>query len=222
MNENNLNVEELIYAIKKRLKLIVIVTLGFTLVGFFIANYRMQTRYRATAKIFAGKSEEAEAVYSANELSDYKDLLDAYVDIVRNEDFLNATLSSYGIGKSGAAVMGGLSFTQLSSAPILQISYVSTNQAEAMAIVNAISNEFGTGVQSLILNSHIRVVEDTKCITILPNKTRAIAVSFAVGLIVALGIVFILDYLDKTIYRKKELEEILDIPIIGEIPTHSM
>ena len=40
------------------------------------------------------------------------------------------------------------------------------------------------------------------------------------GLIFALGIVFILDYLDKSVKNKDQLEKILNMPVIGEIPTH--
>lgn len=221
MEENTLNIEELVYVIKKRLILIVIIILGFTSIGFFMANYRMETKYRATAKVFAGKTEGLQADYSVNELNDYKSLLDACVDIVNTEDFYNKVLSDYGIGKSGAAVRGGISYTQLSSTPILQISYTSTNQVEAMAIVNAVSNEFGTEVESLILNTHIKVIEEAKCVTIVPNKMKTILTAFMGGLIVALGIAFILDYLDNRVRNKEELEKILSIPVIGEIPTHS-
>ena len=36
----------------------------------------------------------------------------------------------------------------------------------------------------------------------------------------SLGAVLILDYLDNSIKNKKELEKILPIPVIGEIPIH--
>ena len=222
MEENTLNIEELVHAIKKRLKLIIIITLGFTVVGFLVANYGTETKYRATAKIFAGKTEEVQATYSASELKDYKELLNTYVDIVNTDDFLNTALSNHGIGNSAAEVKGGLSFNQLSSAPILEIAYTSTNKFEAMKIVTAVSSEFGAEVQSLILNTHIRVIEEAKYTTIVPNKIKIILISFMAGLIFALGIVFIMDYLDKSIRNKDELEKILNIPVIGEIPTHSI
>lgn len=220
MEENTLNIEELFHAIKKRFKLIAIITLGFTLLGFLVANYGMETKYKVTAKIFAGKTEEVQAYYSASEIKDYKELLNTYVEIINTEDFLNKTLSSYGIGVSSGDVKSNLSFNQLSSSPILEISYTSTNQAEAMAIVSAISNEFGTEVQSLILNTHIRVIEEAKSTTIVPNKAKTILIAFMAGLIFALGIVFIMDYLDKSVSNKDQLEKILNMPVIGEIPTH--
>lgn len=220
MEENTLNIEELVYAIKKRFKLIAIITLGFTLLGFLVANYGMETKYKVTAKVFAGKTEEVQAYYSSSEIKDYKELLNTYVEIVNTDDFLSNTLSNYGIGKSVGEVKNNLSFTQLSSAPILEISYTSTNEAEAMGIVTAISNEFGTEVQSLILNTHIKVIEGAKSTTIVPNKTKTILIAFMAGLIFALGIVFILDYLDKSVKNRDQLEKILNMPVIGEIPTH--
>lgn len=222
MEKGNLNIEELFYAIKKRIVFIVIITCAFTAIGFFIVNRNLQVKYRATAKIFAGKTEEIQSTYSSKELSEHKELLDAYVDIVNTDNFYNRVLSTYGIAKSTSAVKGAVSFTQLSSAPILQISYTSTNQAEAMAIVTAVANEFGTEVQSFILNTHIKVIEEAKFVTIVPNKMRVVIIAFMCGLISSLGVVFILDYLDKSIRNKEELEELLNIPVLGEIPTYNV
>lgn len=221
MGKGNLNIEELFYAIKKRIVFILIITFAFTMVGFFMANKNLQVKYRATAKIFAGKIEEIQSTYSSKELSEHKELLDAYVDIINTDNFYNRVLSTYGIAKNASQVKGSVSFTQLKSAPILQISYTSTNQAEAMAIVTAIANEFSTEVQTFILNTHIKVIEEAKCATIMPDKMKVILIAFMGGLISSLGIVFILDYLDKTIRSKEELEKILNVPVLGEIPNYT-
>ena len=54
----------------------------------------------------------------------------------------------------------------------------------------------------------------------MPNKKKVILVGVIAGLVIALGVIFILDYLDNSIKNKKELEKILPIPVIGEIPIH--
>ena len=45
-----------------------------------------------------------------------------------------------------------------------------------------------------------------------------IAIAFLLGLIVSLGLVLLLEYLDNTYKNKEQLEKELDIPVLGEIP----
>ena len=45
-----------------------------------------------------------------------------------------------------------------------------------------------------------------------------IVIAFLLGLMVSVGIVFLLEYLDNTYKNKDQLERDLDIPVIGIIP----
>ena len=53
---------------------------------------------------------------------------------------------------------------------------------------------------------------------ILIFKKMNIAIAFLLGLMVSLGLVFLLEYLDNTYKNKEQLEKELDIPVLGEIP----
>lgn len=219
MNEKTLDIDELIYTLKKRYKLILIITLFTTLCGVYTAVFRLQPSYQASAKIFAGKEENIQSAYSTSDLATYRDMLNAYVEVIKTDDFLNSVLKKIGVDKSAAQVKGGLGFTPSSSAPILEISYRSSNPEDAKMIVEGISTEFGEQVQEIIINTYTRVIESVKVRTILPNKSKVIIVAFMAGLLLSLGIVFVLDYLDNTIKTKEDLEKIsLDIPVIGIIP----
>ena len=82
------------------------------------------------------------------------------------------------------------------------------------------TDEFESTVGEYIVNSNIEILDYPKSITIMPNKKKVILVGVIAGLVIALGVIFILDYLDNSIKNKKELEKILPIPVIGEIPIH--
>ena len=45
-----------------------------------------------------------------------------------------------------------------------------------------------------------------------------IAIAFLLGLMVSVGLVFLLEYLDNTFKTKENLERELDIPVLGIIP----
>jgi capsular polysaccharide biosynthesis protein len=51
-----------------------------------------------------------------------------------------------------------------------------------------------------------------------PKPLLNIAVAFFLGLMVSVGVVFLLEYLDNTVKSASDIEKILDIPVIGIIP----
>ena len=57
-----------------------------------------------------------------------------------------------------------------------------------------------------------------KVIEILPAKIKVVFVGFMAGLLMGVGIVFIIDYLDDTIGKREELEKVLPIPVLAELP----
>ena len=46
-----------------------------------------------------------------------------------------------------------------------------------------------------------------------------IAIAFLLGLMIGVGLAFLLEFLDNTFKNKDQLERELEIPVIGTIPT---
>ena len=53
-----------------------------------------------------------------------------------------------------------------------------------------------------------------------PQKTLNVAIAFVMGLMVSVGIVFLMEYLDTTIKTEKDIEHYLGLSVIGTIPSH--
>lgn len=51
-----------------------------------------------------------------------------------------------------------------------------------------------------------------------PRKTLNLAIAGVLGLFLGFGLAFLLDYIDNTIKTKEEIERLLDLPVLGQIP----
>ena len=51
-----------------------------------------------------------------------------------------------------------------------------------------------------------------------PNKKMNIAIAFLLGLMVSVGLSFLIEFMDNTFKTKEQIENILDLPAIGVIP----
>ena len=92
MDEKTLNINELLYVLKKRFKLIIMCVLTFTLFAGLYATFKMYPIYTASVKIFAGKDEQIQGNYSSNELDSYKTLINSYIEILKTDDFMNKVI----------------------------------------------------------------------------------------------------------------------------------
>ena len=55
-----------------------------------------------------------------------------------------------------------------------------------------------------------------------PNKLMNMVVAFVIGLMASVGLAFLLNYLDNTVKTPKEVEEILGLPVLGQVPYYKL
>ncbi len=68
--------------------------------------------------------------------------------------------------------------------------------------------------------SNIRIVEPavTPLAPINPNKFRKMVLGILFGLMIGIGLAFLLEYLDKTLRTEEDIQRHLDLPVLGVIP----
>lgn len=218
MDNKTLDINELKNIFIKRIRLIIICILGFTLLASIFALNKMNSSYEARVKIFAGKNENIQSDYNKDELSTYQSLIGSYIEIIKTEDFMNKVIKKANLNLTPGQLLGGLSFTTAGNAPILTISYSSGDPVIAEKVISTLSTEFEVGVKEVILNTYIKVIDSVKVTERLPAKSKVIMLGFVAGVIFAIGLVLILDYLDDTVNKKEDIERLLPIPVLGELP----
>ncbi|MPQ42286.1 YveK family protein [Clostridium tarantellae] len=217
MEEKTLKIDELLYTIKKRYKIIILVTASMTILATLFAFFKMKPQYFATTKVFVGRVGDSKN-YSTSELETYKTLMSTYVDLIRTEDVVAKALNDSGIKKSAKAVLGSMQLAPNEASPILTIKVIGTSEKDARVTTEALLKGFDNITKEVLTTAKIDVIDSTKTYTVMPNRKKVLIMGFIVGLIISLGVVFVLDYLDNTIKTTEELEELLNLPVVGIIP----
>lgn len=218
MDEKSLNINEGLSILKKGFRLIIACTFIFTIIAGIFATVKMKPVYTATVKIFAGKNEEIQSDYNSNELSSYNTLINSYIEIIKTDDFMKKVIEKGNLDMTPGQLMGGLGFVTAQNAPILTISYTSGNAAISEKVVSTLASEFEVGVKEIILNTYTKTIESVKVVEKLPAKGKVISTGFMAGLIIGIALVLVIDYLDDSVTKREQLEKILPIPVLGELP----
>lgn len=221
MEEQVISISEIFEAIKKRWILIVSITLVATLISGVLSFFVIKPTYETSTKVFIGKEESNQEGYNTNDIQMYQKLLQTYAETIKTNEVVQAAINSTNnTDLTVPAVKGALTVTPVSDTQILQIKYQNKSPEVAKEILESITNEFVILAKELVPNGNVRVIEAVQLPEnpVAPNKKMNVAIAFLLGLMVSVGLVFLIEYLDNTFKSKEELERELDIPVVGIIP----
>ena len=222
MEEQVISISEIFEALKKRWILIVSITLVATLISGVLSFFVIKPTYETSTKVFIGKEESNQEGYNTNDIQMYQKLLQTYAETIKTNEVVQAAINSTNnTDLTVPAVKGALTVTPVSDTQILQIKYQNKSPEVAKEILESITNEFVILAKELVPNGNVRVIEAVQLPEnpVAPNKTMNIAIAFLLGLMVSVGLVFLLEYLDNTFKTKENLERELNIPVLGLIPS---
>lgn len=226
MNEENINIGEIFQVLKRKYKLIVAIVIGFVAVASVLSFFVITPKYEAKVKLFIGKEESKDNLgYNSSEIQMYQKLLTTYAEIIKTEDLVQGavTKANIDLGKMEAKdVLNSLVVTPRSDTQILEIGYKDSNPQRAVDIVDSITNDFIAKSKKLITNGNVQVIQKAKVPEnpVSPNKKLNILISLVLGLMVGIGVVLLLEFMDNTFKSKEDLEKVLDLPVIGAIPEY--
>ena len=221
MEEQVISIEEIFEALKKRWKMIALITIVATVISGVFSFFIIDPVYEASTKLFVGKEENSEEVYNSNDIAMYQKLLKTYSETIKTRDLLTSAIEDSRYDLEVGAVSSALTVVPVTDTQILQIKYQSKDPKEAEIVLKAISNNFIKTAKELVPNGNVRTIEAVEMPEnpVSPNKIMNIAIAFLLGLMVSVGLVFLLEYLDNTYKTKEQLEKELEIPVLGVIPT---
>ena len=221
MEEQVISLSEIFEAIKKRWIMIVAITLTATIISGIISFFVIDPVYETSTKVFIGKEESDNAAYNSSDISMYQQLLQTYAQAIKTKDLVNRAISRLNYDELEAVdVVNSLTVNPIASTQILEIKYKSKNPKEAKDVLKNVTDDFIVTAKELVPNGNVRVIEEVELPEnpVSPNKMMNIAIAFLLGLMISVGLVFLLEYLDNTYKNKDQLEKELGIPVLGAIP----
>ncbi len=226
MEENTISLQEIACTLKKRWKLIALITIAATLVSAILSFFVIKPQYEAKTKLFIGKQESQDnSTYNSSDVVMYQQLMKTYSELVKTSDLVTKAVKSADLDynqKEIEGILNNLTANPSADTQILDLSYKGGDPKEVLKVTEAITNEFISESKELIPNGNVQVIQKAQLpeYPVSPNKKLNIFIAFVLGLMVGIGVVLLLEYLDNTFKSREELEKTLELPIIGAIPDY--
>ncbi|WP_017210843.1 YveK family protein [Clostridium beijerinckii] len=220
--EESIRIEEIINILLKRWKMILSITLLATLTAGIVSFFVIAPKYEASTKVFVGKekTDSKDQNYNNSDIQMYQQLLKTYAEVIKTNALVEKAINAEGFDLISKDVLNDLTVTPAANTQILEIKYISKDRNLSKEVLDSITNQFIKTSTELIPNGNVKIVEPAELPEnpASPNKKLNIAIAFLLGLMVSVGLAFLLEFLDNTFKSKEQLEQILGIPVIGAIP----
>ncbi|PRR84072.1 YveK family protein [Clostridium vincentii] len=221
MGEESITLPEIIDALRKRWKIIVLTTLIITTFTIFVSLYLIKPKYEASTKVFVGKeSSNNIQEYTSSDIQMYQQLLKTYSNVIMTKNFVESAIEGGNITSTKEEILSNLNVAPKTDTQILEIKYSSYDKAEAKQVAEELTNEFIIVSTKLIPNANVQIIEKASLPEnpVSPNKILNISIGLLLGIITGLGVAIILDFKDTTFSYKEELEKEIKLPVLGVIP----
>ncbi|GEP65557.1 capsular polysaccharide biosynthesis protein [Clostridium beijerinckii] len=220
--EESIRIEEIINILLKRWKMILSITLLATLTAGIVSFFVIAPKYEASTKVFIGKekTDSKDQNYNNSDIQMYQQLLKTYAEVIKTNALVEKAINAGDFDLKAKDVLKDLTVTPAANTQILEITYISKDRNLSKEVLDSITNQFIKTSTDLIPNGNVKIVEPAELPEnpASPNKKLNIAIAFLLGLMISVGLSFLLEFLDSTFKSKEQLEQILGVPVIGAIP----
>lgn len=212
---------ELFQLLKNHLKLVIALPIIFALVTAVGSWIFLANTYTANVSMYvlANSSETQSNTSLSTDLSASQMITNDVSELIQSERVLNQAANQLGMSESELKGYD-IKVTSSTTTRLITISVTGDTPNSAAAIANGIADTTNNVAQEIMNIEAVNVIDQAEVPTSPsgPPRTMYTAVAFLAGIFVAVAIVVIMDMINTRIRKPEEIEELLDIPVIGRIP----
>lgn len=209
---------ELFRLLKKHLQIVVLLPVACALVVGLYSAIFVRNQYTATSSMYVlaqNDSSNSNSLYS--DLNASQMLTNDVAKLLKSDRIVNQVGSEVGIEElKGYSV----SVTSETTSRVITLSVTGPDPQTAADIVNKMIEDVSGVAQSVMNVESVNPVDMAQAPEKPsgPNRLLYTLVAFVAGLFAAIAIVVVSDMLNTKVRGSEDLEELVDVPIIGRIP----
>lgn len=222
--EITLDLRDIFQIIRKRLWIILLITIISVTASGVVSYYVLSPIYEASTTIIIGNSPKnmKDYGYEYSDVLMYQQLVKTYREIARSR--LVAAKAAIKLGQeiTTVEVLSKTTIISRGDTQIMEITATNISQEDAKNTANALSEAFIDEAMRIFPTGNVQIL-DIAILPEFPVSPRSMlnmAIAFFLGLMISLGIIFLKEHLDNTIKTENDILKLLGLPVVGIIPQY--
>lgn len=216
--ENTLDLTKILRILKNYLKLLIILPLVCLLISAIITMFFLDEEFQSSTQVLVNQK-ESDSQMMAQEVQSNIQLVNTYSEIVKSPRILDKASKELDRKYSTSELSNMITVTNQAESQLLNIDVVSKSGKDSEVVANKIAEVFSDEVPNIMNVDNVSVLSTADDTTkqVAPKTMMNLVLGLIIGLVLALIIIFIKEIFDKRIKTETDVENELEIPVLGSI-----
>ena len=220
-NTMEIDVFQLLNTLWKRKLIIALVAIVTGAIAFAYSSFIIKPEYTSTTRIYVVNRNQGDKTGLTNQdLQAGSYLVKDYREIILSQDVLEKVVTDLKLNMSTKGLASKIQVTVPVDTRIVSISVKDKQPEEASRIANSLREVAAQKIINVTRVSDVTTLEEARPATSpsSPNIRRNTLIAFLGGLGVVVVVVLLVELLDVRVKRPEDIEDVMQIPLLGVIP----
>ncbi|MFA1711691.1 YveK family protein [Peribacillus frigoritolerans] len=218
--EETISIKDIFKTLKKRWKLIMLLTLIAALISGTISYFLLTPVYQSSTQILVNQK-QSENQLDSIQIKSNIDMINTYSVIIKSPAILEKVIDELELDQSVEQLSEKITINSQENSQVFSLTVQDSNPSRAVEIANTVSVTFQKEIKDIMNVDNVSVLAKAEIkenpTPVKPNPLLNIAMAIVVGLMGGIGLAFLLEYMDNTIKDEDDIERLLELPILGSI-----
>lgn len=217
--ESTFNVKEFIKNLRKRIPLILMVTILFVALSGVISYTMMKPIYQASTQILVNQNTTAAQPFEMQDIDANIQLISTYNVIIKSPAILAAVIEELKLNETVAELNERIEVSSVENSQVLTLNVEDGSMERAVLIANTTASVFQAEIKNLMKVDNVNILApavmpvDPKPIK--PDPLFNMAIGAVMGFMIGTGLAILLDQMNTTIQTEEDIEEIVGLQVLG-------
>jgi capsular polysaccharide biosynthesis protein len=199
------NLKELFSVLKRYFWIIALVTFLSSMLGYILNNTTTTPLYSSSSRIIIGADEESRKTLQV---------------IIKDSVILEKVINELGLNTTYETLAGQITVASVDASQVVSISVIDSNPIQAAKIADTTAQIFKDEGPNIIGEDKVRLLSKAK-VNLTPvnqKNNKKLYIGIIGGLVVGIGLAFLLESFDDRIRPESDIENLLGLPLLGRVP----
>lgn len=219
----DLDLKQVLLLLRKRWWIAALVTvLGTSAIVVYGAAFQKPVYQASTKLVINSASDIGGFKLDLNLINSNISLISTYKEIIRTPAIMDRVSSRPELGVTTDELIRKIGFSSVNGTQVVTLTYADHDYRKAALIVNAVSVAFQQEIPNIMKVDNVYLLneadEGKQPAPYEPNKKLRTAGGFVVFLLIGIGAVLLLDFLDDSLKNETDVANVLGLPTLIVIP----
>ncbi|WP_336866191.1 YveK family protein [Peribacillus frigoritolerans] len=218
--EETISINDIFKTLKKRWKLIMLLTLIAALISGTISYFLLTPVYQSSTQILVNQK-KSENQLDYNQIQSNIDMINTYSVIIKSPAILEKVIDELELDQSVDQLSQKITINSQQNSQVFSVTVQDSNPSKVVEIANTVSETFQKEIKDIMNVDNVSVLAKAEIkdnpTPVKPDPLMNIAIAVVVGLMAGIGLAFLIEYMDNTIKDEDDIERLLELPILGSI-----